>query len=124
MHRNIQGELSRFSFDLYDLLEEAKSIVPGVISSAVSIWILGHASLLAFIEIGDVEKKIVLHPLLNHPDTPLEVIRFILIHELIHIVIPSVEIEGRQLDHPDSFWALEKQLVPERALYWAWMYIH
>ena len=123
MTKNVQGEFSRFSFDIYKLLERAKSIVPSIHQYDVSVWIIKRATL-AFINLSGDQPKIVLHPLLNHPDTPLEVVRFILVHELIHIIVPSIKIDGKLIIHSEDFWSMEKALVPERTLYWSWMYFH
>lgn len=123
MNKNVQGEFFQFSFDIYELLERAKSIVPGINHYDVSVWIIKRATL-AFIKLSGVQPKIVLHPLLNHPDTPLEVVRFILVHELIHIVVPSIKKGDDIIIHSEDFWRMEKELVPERDLYWGWMYFH
>ena len=66
--------------------------------------------------------KIRIHEILNRRDTPREIIEFILVHEMLHIVIPSREIEGRTVHHPPEFWEAELRLFPARGLAWGWLY--
>ncbi len=62
------------------------------------------------------------HQVLNHPETPVEVLRFIAKHELIHFVVPPRQ-RGRFLDpHPPEFWDREAAIAPEARLAWAWIW--
>jgi hypothetical protein len=62
-----------------------------------------------------------IHPVLNHPGTPLEVLRFIFKHELTHLVCPSRFIDGAWEHHPDEFWDHERAVGPEAPAAWAWI---
>jgi hypothetical protein len=62
------------------------------------------------------------HQVLNHPQTPPEVLRFIAKHELLHFVVPPKQ-RGRYLDaHPPEFWDREDEIAPEARLAWAWIW--
>lgn len=58
---------------------------------------------------------IMFHPILNRPDIPIEVVRFIAKHELTHLLHP----EG---GHPPCFWEDELRVGPERFAVWAWLH--
>lgn len=60
---------------------------------------------------------IYIHQVLNHPETPPEVIRYVLQHELLHLQFPA---EGDQ-PHPSAFREAEKRLCPEMPAAWMWM---
>ena len=74
---------------------------------------------LACIETGQ-PAQIYIHQVLNHPDTPPEVIRYVLQHELLHLRIPP---EGDDT-HPPGFRAAEKRLCPDMNIAWGWMLIN
>jgi predicted metal-dependent hydrolase len=65
--------------------------------------------------------SIALHPILNHPDTPQEVVAFILRHELLHMLVPPRVVAGKLKMHPPEFWDEEKKMCPDRRLYWTWL---
>src|SRR5947199_378138 len=44
------------------------------------------------------------HQLLNHPDTPRELMSMIVKHELLHLRVPSVLQDGVWESHPLQFW--------------------
>ena len=58
---------------------------------------------------------ILFHPILNRPDTPIEVVRFIAKHELTHILHP-------ESGHPPQFWEDEFRVAPERFAAWSWIH--
>ena len=66
--------------------------------------------------------EIFIHVLLNHRSTPHEVYRHIIVHELIHLAVPPVAVDGREVAHPEAFWEMEKQKSPERHRVWTWVY--
>lgn len=55
------------------------------------------------------------HPVLNRPDVPEEVVRFLAKHELAHISVP---LRG----HPPQFWAKEWEVGRERYAVWNWIH--
>jgi hypothetical protein len=77
---------------------------------------------LACICFTDDSAHIYTHQVLNHRDTPIEVIRLICKHEFLHLVIPSITVRGREVQHPPEFWAREKEIAPEREAAWAWVW--
>lgn len=77
--------------------------------------------MLACVSTDDFTAEIFIHSLLNHPSTPPEVLRFIIGHELIHLVVPGETIDGKHTSHPPAFWEMEKALFPERHLCWGWV---
>jgi len=65
-----------------------------------------------------------LHALLNRLDTPVEVLRYILTHELLHTVIPPHVVDGKTTAHPPEFWAREGELAPERKAAGNWLWLN
>jgi hypothetical protein len=62
------------------------------------------------------------HAVLNLSETPEEVFLAVCKHELIHLVVPRREVEGRLTSHPPEFWERERQIAPERTLAWNWLW--
>lgn len=71
---------------------------------------------------GPERHLIVFHPVLNHPQTPVEVVRFIAKHELIHLVYPPAWIDFSLEMHSPAFWAMEAAVGPERFAVWSWIH--
>jgi hypothetical protein len=65
---------------------------------------------------------IYVHQVLNHDQTPRDVILLICKHELLHLRIPPVEKDGEEVQHPPEFWEAEKVICPERTRAWAWIW--
>ncbi len=57
---------------------------------------------------------VVFHPILNRPDVPYEVVRFIAKHELTHIAVPGA-------GHSRAFWEKEHEISPEQRACWIWI---
>jgi len=91
---------------------------------------LGHAVELYFVNRGPLacvmarpdRATIYIHQVLNHAETPIEVLSLVCKHELLHLEVPPVTVKGRTLDHPPEFWAREKAVTPERRAAWAWIW--
>ena len=64
------------------------------------------------------------HEVLNHRDTPREVIALICKHELTRHLIPPRKIGKKMVDHPPEFWEYEKQIAPERGNVWMWVHVN
>ncbi|MBK9610096.1 hypothetical protein [Candidatus Amarobacter glycogenicus] len=77
-----------------------------VTSALASIW---------FHRMGRDNHVIVFHPILNRPDMPIEVVRFIAKHELTHVLHPAP-------GHPPCFWEDEPRVGPERFAVWSWLH--
>lgn len=67
---------------------------------------------------------IYIHQVLNHDQTPREVISLICKHELLHLQIPPEEKEGEVVQHPPEFWMAEKAICPERMRAWVWIWVN
>jgi len=115
-------ELVWLSFDVYTLLERCKSRFPELADRHVDIW-FGPQETLACIQHDDMHQRILIHSVLNHPDVPQEVIEFIIIHELIHLVVPGRVIEGKLKQHPPEFWKKEQEMAENRQISWSWTFI-
>lgn len=78
----------------------------GSVGALASIW---------FHRMGPERHVMVFHPILNRPDTPIEVVRFIAKHELTHLVV-------RGPGHPPGFFEHELAVGPERFAVWSWVH--
>lgn len=114
-HWDLHGkpELPYFPYDVGETLAKACARVqphfPEADFSGVGVWIVEQDTLA---RIFRDERAIFLHGILNHPQTPEEVIEFILCHELLHLVIPSREVDGHMTSHPPEFQAMEARVYP------------
>lgn len=63
------------------------------------------------------------HSLFNRPDVPQPVIEHVLRHELLHLMIPPREIDGKLIIHPPEFREAEEVLIPWKSASWAWMHL-
>lgn len=79
--------------------------------------------MLAFVNNYEDRAEIFIHGILNHPNTPREVIRFVIKHELCHLVVHPREMDGKMTMHPPEFWELEAAVAPERRRAWCWVYL-
>ncbi len=69
---------------------------------------------------GGKPPRIRLHPVLDHADVPVEFVRFIVFHEMLHLAMPPRPGSGsRRLVHPASFRAAERA-HPDYAFATAW----
>lgn len=64
-------------------------------------------------------KEIRIHPALDRPEVPAYFVEFIVYHEMLHQLFPSLQTEGRRTHHPKAFRAREK-LFPHYALSLRW----
>lgn len=83
-----------------------------------------ESDVLACICGGPEFAPIYIHQLLNHPDTPRDVLSLVFKHELLHLRIPSQVIAGKRTAHPPEFWQAEQSICPEREAAWAWIWKH
>jgi hypothetical protein len=117
--------LSFVGFDLAPLLDMVKSRkfpeVEVTVTAAFFPAPSKQAANLASIKVADHEAAIRIHEILNRNDTPCEVIEFILVHELLHILFRPREIEGRSVSHPPEFWEAEAHIFPARNAAWDWI---
>jgi hypothetical protein len=119
MEARRQPSLSFLPFSLPDLLTQVHKEFFRDIAPGVEIVLVDRGPLACIA----IEPRIVfVHNLLNHPETPLEVMRFLCKHELLHLRVPAKEIKGRETSHPPEFWKQETAIAPERGIAWNWVW--
>jgi hypothetical protein len=118
----IQGypELSLLKFQLNGLVAEARRDFPTLACRRIEVWLQTQSTLACIVDEGE-SACIRLHSVLNHPETPRRVIAFILCHELIHLLVPPRDVDGKRKSHPPEFWETEHRLSPDRASAWGWL---
>lgn len=83
-----------------------------------------------FVDIGPLacvcsrhhEADIFVHQVLNHDQTPAEVMAYICTHELLHLRIPNLREDGRAPKHSPEFWRAEEAIAPGRDRAWSWIW--
>jgi hypothetical protein len=116
-----EPELPIFDFSLPVLLREVKGDFPDLLSKRITIWLRIQPTLATVHRDGD-EVVIDLHAVLNHAQTPEQVIGFILRHELLHMIIPNREVNGNVTSHPPEFWDVERTF-PDRVPAINWLFV-
>lgn len=118
--RRLQPHIPMVSFDIKGLLKEVIRSVSSVPDVPIKIFFCANKNLACTIR-DSSKADIYFHLLLNNSRTPIQVCRHIIIHELIHMVIPSRNIDGKLIHHPDEFWEFEQIMSPERNESWRWL---
>lgn len=117
-----QSLISFLPFDLAELLEEVRLLRVPEAPRGIAVAFAEQRPLAAICGKPGAWEWITVHPILNRPDTPREVLAFLLQHELLHTVIPSSMLDGHRESHPPEFFEAEVRRSPpgERAdvLYW------
>lgn len=70
----------------------------------------------------DDQADLYVHQVLNHDQTPREVVSLICKHLLLHLRVPPREVDGVMVQHPPEFWEAERAISPERTRAWAWVW--
>jgi hypothetical protein len=118
-----QPSLCLLPFSATDLLADVQAALFPDVSQEVRLSFVGRGPL-ACIFHGSKPAHVYVHQVLNHPDTPTEVMSLIAKHELLHLRIrPALE-GGKRVQHPKAFWEAEKALAPERQAAWRWVWWH
>jgi len=65
---------------------------------------------------------IFVHQILNHADTPVEVMSYVIKHQLLHTEVPRWAVSWWSDAHPPMFWDWEKKACPERDRAWDWIW--
>ena len=114
---------SLVGFSLSELIEETRAVHFPELHDHLEVRIAAESPLASMRAdfMGSSKHLVVFHPVLNHPQTPIEVLRFIAKHELTHIVRPPRFIDGYFDTHPPEFWELEVEIAPEHYAVWAWI---
>jgi hypothetical protein len=115
-------ELSFLSFDIGELFLEVRNSFPNLDDYRIDVSIQEQKPL-ACIHVDRGCAHIQLHSVLNHPETPRDVLAYILKHELLHIVIPPKEIENQWKPHPPEFWESLRLIEPNSVLLTAWLHV-
>lgn len=116
-----EPELPIFDFSLPTLLGKVRGDFPGLVSKRVTVWLRIQPTL-ATVHLDGDEVVIDLHAVLNHAQTPEQVIGFILRHELLHMIIPTREVDGHVTSHPPEFWDVERNF-PDRVPALNWFFV-
>ena len=87
----------------------------------VEIYSVNRGPLACICE-SDSSATIYIHQVLNHGDTPIEVVDLFCKHELLHLRIPPVVKNTKRIQHPPEFWEEERRICPERNLAWDWIW--
>ena len=113
--------LTPFSFN--EIVEQERAATFPDIPQRVEVRIVADGPLASIRShfMGYDRHLIVFHPVLNHPDTPEVVVRFIARHELTHIACPPRLVSGEREAHPPEFWEHEYSVAPERYACWHWI---
>ena len=116
-----EPEIPIFDFCLPTLLGKVVGGFPELPPGRITVWLRNQPTL-STVTVTDDEAVINLHAVLNHDQTPEQVIGFILRHELLHIIFPAREVDGRQTHHPPEFRHAEHYFA-DRVAAWNWLWI-
>lgn len=121
LHRaRVQPALVFTTFSVSELLDEIRRRhFPGL-TQRVTFHFVEHGPL-ACVWFTDDWAYICAHQVLNHVDTPVEVMSWVCKHELLHLVIPVVSVNGRETKHSPEFRARENEIAPEHDEASAWV---
>ncbi len=114
---------SNVACSLTALVEEVRASYFPELGEQIEVRIAAERPL-AYIDpnfMGVGKHLLVFHAVLNHRETPLEVLRFIAKHELTHLVRPPRMVGRAWEAHPPEFWEHEAAVGPERYAVWAWV---
>lgn len=119
----VQSEVQWTPFSLEEVLEEVQKAFFPKLCVRPRIG-FGKMVRLAYIEKGDLARAyLMISSIFNHPETPEFVIRYIVKHELLHLVVPGRVPDGKKKEsqHPPEFFWWENKIAPERGAAWQWM---
>lgn len=122
--KEFQPLLWRLPYSLPGLLEEVRAEHFRHLPPEIPINVVTWQPLCCIVHMEPVlrtEPRIFVHELLNHVDTPVEVMRFVLKHELLHCVVRPRQVDGEMESHPPEFWRAERELGPEGPGVWRWV---
>ena len=118
-----QPYLPMLSFDIHTVCHDvAQSFFPAL-RLPINLRFCKNNTLACICSTQD-RADIFVHVLLNDGSTPIQVLRHIVAHELLHLVVPSAAIDGRQVMHTDESWRYEARVAPDRSRSWAWIMLN
>ena len=115
--------LSLTAFSAAETLADVRTRLFPELSQQVDLYFVTRGPL-ACVYYEDSFATIYVHQLLNHGETPLDVMRLICKHELLHLRIPPAVKHGKEVYHPPEFWEAERAMCPERRPAWAWIWMN
>jgi len=110
--------------DLRALLAEVHEQRTPEVCRRPGIFFVEQGWLACIVESQETNPAIYLHGILDNLEVPQAVFRFILTHELIHLLVPSAEVNGKMTSHPPRFREREQRLCPELPTVWEWIWQH
>ncbi len=118
----VQPHLWFTAFSITDVLQEVRACHFRELEKTVDIYAVNRGSLACIVS-SETTATIYLHQIVNHNDTPAQVISLLCKHELLHLQIGAAEVNGKKTVHPPEFWEAEKRIAPERSVAWGWIWI-
>jgi hypothetical protein len=118
----VQPNLWFVPFSIAAMLQEIRDRHFPHLTKAIDIYAVSRGSLACIVNSAG-RATICIHQILNHGDTPAEVISYVCKHELLHLQIGAAEVNGRKTVHPPEFWEAEKRIAPERVVAWTWILV-
>ncbi len=119
-----QPVILRTPYAFSQVLEEVRAVFFRDLEAELEVRIAAETPLASIRRhfMGRDRHVVTFHPVLNHPETPREVVRFLSKHELTHLVCPGRNIGGWYTAHPPEFWDHEDSIAPEQQAAWAWIH--
>lgn len=114
-----QPNLPLVPFSVSELINVTRQLIPDV-RHHVQLKFVSYGPLACVVH-DEADATIFVHQLLNHPDTPREVMTMVIKHELLHLCFPS-PVDGHGTDHPPEYREAEKAITPELDSAWLWIY--
>jgi len=109
------------SYDLAAVLDQVRNERVPEPKGRIPVRFVAQAPLACIIH-DESSAEIMLHQMLNTPETPLAVFLHILTHEMLHLAIQPRRIRGKEKRHPPEFFVREAALSPERLDCYTWIW--
>lgn len=113
--------LPMLSFDINSVHADAVRIHFPSLDIPVNLYFVEIATLACVLK-KDIGADIFIHVILNDYCTPIQVCNHIILHELLHLIVPPEIIEGKEVSHTPMFWQQERQMIPDRSTSWGWIW--
>ncbi len=111
-----QPNLSFLSFSVTEMLADIRFRLFSDVTQNVQVAFVAYGPL-ACIAHDESRATIYEHQLLNHHETPHEVLTTIIKHELLHLRISPAMVGEKEVQHSDEFWEAEVVIAPEDSLH-------
>lgn len=117
--------LPKTSFDVFALFEDIKRRDFSVHAGREIDLYFVDSSVLTTVVVPPGRRAVSLyvHELLNHMDTPREVMEHVIKHGLVHLDVPPYVADGKLVQHPPEFWERLREIAPQHEAAWAWIAI-